>query len=109
MMIKELCITLYNAHVLTHMAGAEGEHLQRPKITQGMLEEAWLSWKTQWQMYKDGTGLKTDDYTRQLLYCCNTKVMEIIVRSDQDISNKSEDEFMKTVKSIALVPVALGV
>ena len=56
MMIKELCITLYNAHVLTHMAGTEGEHLQRPKITQGMLEEAWLSWKTQWQMYKDGTG-----------------------------------------------------
>ena len=63
MMIKELCITLYNAHVLTLTAGTKGsvkpqrgEHLQRPKITQGMLKEAWLSWKTQWQMYKDGTG-----------------------------------------------------
>ena len=71
---KDIAIALFNAHVSTHSArGAptpqnRAERLQRPKISQGMLEENWNSFLLQWGIYKDGAGLQAAELRRWLWF-----------------------------------------
>ena len=68
---KELAIARYGAHVSTHTASSNrsrangpsrSEKLTRPKITTGMLEESWNSFKVLWGLYKTGASLSEEEY-----------------------------------------------
>ena len=76
---KDIAITMFNAHICTHTAGRSVEHsrsgnksekIARPKISQGMMEESWNSFKLQWKIYKSSASLLTADGMIQLIYCC---------------------------------------
>ena len=110
----QLAIALFNAHVSTHSGGAvaatsKAEKLQRPKVSQGMLEESWLSFTIQWKIYKEGTNLQAAKCPRQLLHCCDQDVLELVLQSDPNISSKTEDLVLQLIKSMAVIPVAMGV
>ena len=115
---KDIAIAMFNAHVCTHTAGRSGERsnssnksekIARPKISQGMMEESWNSFKLQWKIYKSSASLSTADGMLQLIYCCEQSLLEHVLRSDPDITTKSEDEQLKSIGKLCVVPVAMGV
>ena len=74
---ENVAIALFNAHVSTHTVNtgqihgngsSKSEKLSRPKVTQGMLEEAWNSFKVLWNLYKSGAGLSQAELGLQLIY-----------------------------------------
>ena len=115
---KDVAIALFNAHVSTHTvntgrihsnSSSKSEKLSRPKVTQGMLEEAWNSFTVLWNLYKNGAGLSQAELGLQLIYCCDEDLMEQLLRADPSIVSKSEKEQMESIRSLAVVPVAMGV
>ena len=115
---KEIAIAMFNAHVCTHTAGrsadrsnssSKSEKIARPKISQGMMEESWNSFKLQWKIYKSSASLSTEDGKLQLIYCCEQSLLEHVLRSDPDITNKSEIEQLNSIGKLCVVPVAMGV
>ena len=76
---EALAIAIFNAHVSTHTAvasnnvqrsgGSKSEKIVRPKVTQGMLEEAWNSFLIQWKIYKSSAVLSVAESKLQLMPC----------------------------------------
>ena len=115
---KDIAIAMFNAHVSTHTvngrprgssSSSKSEKLTRPKLTQGMLEETWNSFKALWELYKTGAGLSAEECGLQLIYCCDDELMEQVVRADPLIVSKPEEEQLEAIKKLAVVPVAIGV
>ena len=118
---KEIAIAVFNAHVSTHTTpsrttaasssnvSSRSEKLTRPKLSQGMLEESWNSFMVLWNLYKSGAGLSTSECSLQLIYCCDQELMEQVIRADPDITKKSEEDQLKSIRKLAVVPVAMGV
>ena len=97
---KDVAIALFNAHVSTHTvnvgrnqssSSSKSEKLTRPKITQGLLVEAWNSFKVLWSLYKKGAGLSETECGLQLIYCCDEELMEQLLRADPNIVSKFEN------------------
>jgi len=116
--VKDVAIALFNAHVSTHTVNtgrmqsngsSKSEKLSRPTVTQGMLEEAWNSFKVLWNLYKSGAGLSHAELGLQLIYCCDEDLMEQLLRADPRIVSKSEKDQMESIRNLAVVPVAMGV
>ena len=101
---KDLCIALFNAHISTHSNAGGGEQrskaekLVRPRIAGGMLEESWTSFLLQWEMYATGSALQGVDRVRQLMYCCESQLLEMVLGVDPQIATKTEREAMAILK-----------
>ena len=115
---KDIAIALFNAHVTTHTAenrpqrsngSSKSEKLTRPKLSHGMLEESWNSFKVLWQMYKTGAGLSESECSLQLIYCCDEELMEQVLRANPLIVSKPENDQLEEIRKLAVVPVAMGV
>ena len=117
---KEIAIALFNAHVSTHTvsspatpgsggSSSRSEKLSRPKISQGMLEEAWNSFLILWKLYKNGAALTTKECGLQLIYCCEQELMEQVLRAEPELTTKTEIEQLSAIRKLAVVPVAMGV
>ena len=116
---EALAIALFNAHVSTHTASAssnaqrpggnKSEKIIRPKVTQGMLEEAWNSFLIQWKIYKSSAVLSVAESQLQLIYCCEQDLLEHVLRSEPDITSKDEKEQLESIRRLSVVPVAMGV
>ena len=116
---EALAIALFNAHVSTHTAsassnvqrpgGSKSEKIIRPKVTQGMLEEAWNSFLIQWKIYKSNAVLSVAESQLQLIYCCEQDLLEHVLRSEPDITSKDEKEQLESIRRLSVVPVAMGV
>ena len=112
---KDIAIAMFNAHVSTHTvngrprgssSSSKSEKLTRPKLTQGMLEETWNSFKALWELYKTGAGLSAEECGLQLIYCCDDELMEQVVRADPLIISKPKEEQLEAIKKLAVVPVS---
>ena len=115
---KGVAIALFNAHISTHTAQTDcstgngpnkSEKLFRPKVTQGMLVESWNSFKVLWKMYKTGAELSEAECGLQLIYCCDEELREQLLHADPDIAAKPEAEQIESIRSLAVIPVAMGV
>ena len=116
---EALAIAMFNAHVSTHTAsasqngqrsgGSKSEKIVRPKITQGMLEEAWNSFLIQWKIYKSSAVLSDAESKLQLIYCCEQDLLEHVLRSEPDITSKEEKDQLESIRRLSVVPVAMGV
>ena len=111
---KDIAIALFNAHVSTHNANQSGdrgpsssksEKITRPKISQGMMEENWNSFK----LHKMSASLSETDSRLQLIYCCEQSLLEHVLRSDPEIRSKPEKEQLSSIGKLCVVPVAMGV
>ena len=116
---EALVIALFNARVSTHTAAnphhgqrtgtSKSEKIDRPKVSQGMLEEGWNLFLIQWRIYKSSAVLSDEESKLQLIYCCEQDLLEHILRSDPEITSKDEGEQLKSIKKLCVVPVAMGV
>ena len=116
---EALAIAIFNAHVSTHTStanqniqrsgGSKSEKIVRPKVTQGMLEEAWNSFLIQWKIYKSSAVLSDAESKLQLIYCCEQDLLEHVLRSEPEITSKDEKDQLESIRKLSVVPVAMGV
>eukprot|EP00111_Clytia_hemisphaerica_P011054 TCONS_00032366-protein len=101
-----------NAHVgaaAPHNAKQKAPKLLRPSISSESTEETWNAFKARWTLFKRGTQLTPQDVTQQLFQCCDEALGNNLLRGDPNIVSKTEDEVLKAIKHLAVIPVAISV
>ena len=107
---------LLNAHTLTHQLAsvpppttARAPKLVRPKVKSNITGEEWNAFTRRWSTFRTGSSITDADAPSQLLECTTEELGDIILRAHPDFSDKSIADALRLLKSLAVVPVALGV
>jgi hypothetical protein len=105
-----------NIHALTHAAKpltttptSRAPKLERPRICLNASTEDWNAFLRRWNTFKVGSGIAEAAESTQLLECAHEQLTNIILRADPAFTTRPLGEALKTFKSLAVVPVALGV
>jgi len=83
--------------------------LERPKIGLNVTTEDWNAFLRRWNTFKVGSDITDAAASTQLLECAHNQLTNIILRADPTFTNRPLAEALRTFKSLAVVPVALGV
>ena len=112
---------ILNIHAVLHQAAAtlpvaqpqpptpKGPKLERPKIQLNSSPEDWNAFSRRWGTYKTGSGIVDANASGQLLECASPELGNIVLRAHPDFASKPIDEALTILRSLAVVPVALGV
>ena len=73
-----------------------------------MNEEDWAAFERRWQLFKTGTDLHASRITAHLIACCDQDLECSLFRNDPHIASKSADDVLASIKSLAVVGVALS-
>ena len=114
-----IAVALLNIHAMTHTATApaaaaapscaKGPKLERPKIALEASNEDWNAFRRRWDAFRKGTGIDNATASGQLLECATDGLMNIVLRASPSFVSLPIDDALKVLKSLAVVPVALGV
>ena len=83
--------------------------LTRPRIKLNSTNEQWNAFFRRWETFKVGSNITPASASTQLLECADDTLEDIILRAHPDFTAKPIDEALRILKSIAVIPVALGV
>ena len=83
--------------------------LERPKLNENATNEEWNMFHRRWCTYRTGSNILDDTATMQLLECCSNDLGDTVLRAHPTFTTKTIDEALTLLKTIAVVPVALGV
>ena len=83
--------------------------IERPRISSGTSEESWNTFKTRWAMFKRNTGITGADAVQHLFHCCEEDLGDALLKGHPDAVNGTEDELLKKIKKMAVIPVAICV
>ena len=83
--------------------------LERPKINLNATTEDWNAFMHRWDTFRLGSGITDAAAPAQLLECAHDQLANIILRADPAFTTVPIADAIKTFKSLAVVPVALGV
>ena len=108
---------ILNAHALSHqqppaapvVAKNRAPKLERPKVKPNISSEEWNAFSRRWATYRDGSNIGDDIASSQLLECATEDLKDIVLRAYPSFTSKDIDEALKILKSLAVVPIALGV
>ena len=110
---------LMNAHSTTHQQQPQpaqvqtttrhAPKLERPKLKLNASNEEWNMFFRRWTTYKVGSHITDDVATSQLLECTTEELGDVVLRAYPDFTAKPITEAITILKSLAVVPVALGV
>ena len=107
---------ILNAHTYTHMAVAQpaappvhGPKLDRPKLQLNCTNEDLDAFQRRWETYRTGSGIWDGNAAGQLLECTTEQLGNILLRAEPAFTTKPIAEALQVLKSVAVVPVALGV
>ena len=71
--------------------------------------EDWNAFIRRWDIFRVGSGIADVAAATQLLECAHDQLTNIILRADPTFAGRPVTDALKTLKSFAVVPVALGV
>lgn len=83
--------------------------LVRPKIQHNSTCEDWNAFIRRWDTFRIGTAITDQAAPSQLLECADEKLGNIVLRAHPNFTTKTLVDALATLKSIAVIPVALGV
>ena len=83
--------------------------LERPKLGLNATTEDWNAFIRRWDTFRTGSGISDNDASTQLLECANEQLGNIILRADPAFTTRPLAEALQRFKSLAVIPVALGV
>ena len=97
---KDLCITLYNAHIATHKAIGAGEEalrsreltVMRPKIKPGISWMEWEAFKLSFNLFKTTTDVQLDKIVHQLLSCLDRDLLKLLYWENNKPEKLTEEE-----------------
>ena len=111
---EAVAVALLNAHMVSHPAGpaphvTRGPKLERPKVSSGIALEDWNIFHRRWMVFRDGSGIDDRSAAAQLFQCADDPLGDALLKMDPEITRRPVSEVMEKMKSLAVVPVALGV
>ena len=99
-----------NIHAIFHsQQNTPQPKLERPRIDVGVEEEVWNNFLRKFSAFKVGSCINATNEPTQLLSCCTDGLTDVILKYDPDIHSKDIDSIKQTIKSFAVIPVAIGV
>jgi len=104
-----VAVALLTAHTTVHSNARPSHHgpkLDRPHIDVGVSAEEWKLFESRWKLYAQSSNINPGDSATQLFQCASEQLGDAILRIDNDVSAKSEQELLNTMKSLAVIPVA---
>ncbi|XP_066924129.1 uncharacterized protein [Clytia hemisphaerica] len=83
--------------------------LIRPKIQDNSTCEDWNAFIRRWDTFRIGSGITDQAASTQLLECTTEKLGNVVLRAHPDFTTRTLQDALTTLKSIAVIPVAVGV
>ena len=83
--------------------------IERPRISAGSSEETWNTFSTRWTMFKRSTAITGAECVEQLFHCCDEDLGDSILKGHPDAVTGTEDNLVKIIKQMAVIPVAISV
>ena len=111
--------SILSAHAISHQQPPQAApaavirnrapKLERPKVKAGITSEEWNAYFRRWSTYRTGSDIGDDIASSQLLECATEDLKDIVLRAHPTFTSKNIDEAVKLLRSLAVVPTALGV
>ena len=107
--------SLMNVHAYAHANVQQAPQpvsapkLIRPKIQHNATCEDWNAFIRRWDTFRVGSGITNQTAPSQLLECTTEKLGNVVLRAHPGFTRMTIDDALATLKSIAVIPVALGV
>ena len=86
-----------------------GPKLTRPEIDFGVSAEEWNAFVRRWNIFCDGSDFDDAAAPSQLFQCASSALGDAVLKSNPDITSRPIDEALSSLRSLAIVPVAIGV
>ena len=86
-----------------------GPKLERPRVESGISLEEWNVFQHCWNVYKPGSGIDDIQASTQLFQCANNTLGDAMLKVDPDIMTRSIGVVIATMKTLAVIPVVVGV
>ena len=90
-------------------APSRGPKLKRPKLALNSTNEDWNAFFRRWESFRLGSGIQGATASGQLLECTSEQLGNIVLRADSNFTTKPLNDALQMLKSVAVIPVALGV
>ena len=104
-----LLIIHNNVHINANSSKLKPPKMDRPRIGRDCSEEGWNIFRQKWTIFKDSMELTEVEKSRQLYQCCEEDLGDAILRGHGDIVNLNEQELLKMIKQLAVIPVSVVV
>ena len=102
--------TLHSTSHGTYLSGrTTGPNLERPKVESGISIEDWNVFERRWKVFKCGSGIDDNSAPAQLFQCASVTLGDAMLKVDADITTRPTEIVIATMKSLAVIPVAVGV
>ena len=114
---EAVAVALLNMHAISHnavsgtnaVAKTLGPKLERPKVDVGISLEVWNMFGRCWNVFRAGSGIDALSAPAQLFQCSNDALGDVLLKVDPEITTRSIDIVIATMKALAVIPVATGV
>ena len=110
---SELLVPLLQIHALEHsqpqIPASQGPKLNRPTVDVGIDEETWNAFVRRWDTFKLGSNISDQAAPTQLFQCTSDALGDLLLKSDPSLTTRSTAEVLKSMRAIAVIPVARGV
>ncbi len=83
--------------------------LSRPALKANLTNEEWNAFTRRWGYYRTGCSIRDADASTQLLECATEDLGDVVLRAHPKFTEKPIDDALKMLKSLSVIPVALGV
>ena len=107
---------ILNIHSHMHVNSAppaapviRGPKLERPKVELNSTCEDWNAFIRRWEIFRVGASIADNAAPGQLLECTTEQLDNILLRAHPEFTKKTLDDALAALKSIAVIPVAIGV
>ena len=118
---EAVAIALYNSHQAIHQrepptnapqAMSElqrAPRMERPIVGQDILEECWNNFARRWDLFKKCTSMGINEISGQLFQCCEEQLGNQLLKEEPHIVDSTEEELVRAMKRLAVIPVAISV
>ena len=62
-----------------------------------------------WDVFKNGSGIQDSSAAAQLFQCADDDLADCLLKVDPKITSRNIDTVLEKMKSLAVIPIALGV
>ena len=83
--------------------------LDRPRVDMGIEEEVWNGFLRRWEAFRIGSGISDDTAPMQLFQCASDALGDLVLKAHPHIQTETIDIVKKTMRDLAVIPVAIGV
>ena len=80
--------------------------MDRPRIGTDCNEEGWNIFVQKWTIFKDSMEMTEVEKGRQLYQCCEEDLGDALLKGHEDEVNLSEQELLRMIKQLAVIPVS---